>query len=43
MNRICETCLKEKAEIEGTFQQVCTTPECIVMMIKMAMEMGIGR
>ena len=40
MNRICETCLKEKAEIEGTFQLVCTTPECIVMMIKMAMEMG---
>lgn len=38
MNRICKTCGKEKSSIEGTFQQVCTTPECIALMLNILME-----
>jgi len=41
MNRICETCLEEKSEIEGTFQQVCTTPECIALMIQMLLRFNV--
>ena len=34
----CKTCGKEKSSIEGTFQQVCTTPECIALMLNILME-----
>ena len=38
MNRICDTCGEEKSSIKGTFQQVCTTPECVVIMIQMLLQ-----
>jgi hypothetical protein len=41
MNRICETCGNEKKSIEGTPQQICTTPSCITMMILMLEKAGI--
>ncbi|MDE0954557.1 MAG: hypothetical protein OR994_07760 [Candidatus Poseidoniales archaeon] len=42
MNRICDTCLQEKSSIEGSLQQVCTTPECVVMMIRMLMGLELN-
>jgi len=41
MSRICETCGNEKKRIEGTPQQICTTPSCITMMILMLEKAGI--
>jgi len=38
MKRICATCLKEKVPVKGTFQQVCTTPECIVAMLTLLIQ-----
>ena len=37
MNRICGVCEQEKQSIEGTFQQVCCTPSCVVIMFRMLM------
>lgn len=38
MNRICQVCDQEKQSIEGTFQQVCCTPGCVVIMFRMLMD-----
>jgi len=38
--RTCETCGELKHEIEGTFQQVCNTPSCVVAMINILMMMN---
>jgi len=40
MRRTCETCGELKHEIEGTFQQVCNTPSCVVTMIQYLMMMN---
>lgn len=37
MRRRCETCGELKHEIEGTFQQVCNTPRCVIAMVQMLM------
>jgi len=40
MRRKCETCGELKHEIEGSFQQVCNTPSCVIAMIQMLMMMN---
>jgi len=38
--RTCETCGELKHKIEGSFQQVCNTPSCVVAMLQLLMSMN---